>query len=97
MRCYSGNFLPVRKRARAIGEVMNLLSLPFAIRYALSVLLLIPAVSLSATLVQSNPPMRPADADSPTLIWDIDAKLAKSLPRNFRTTDDQLKANNGQK
>ena len=26
-------------------------------------------------------------------IWDIDLKLAKALPRNFRTTDDPLKAN----
>jgi len=76
---------------------MNLSSLPFAIRYALPVLLLIPAVSFSAALTQSNPPARPADADSPTLIWDTDLKLAKNLPRNFRTADDQLKANNGQK
>jgi inositol hexakisphosphate len=27
------------------------------------------------------------------LIWDIDLKLAKSLPRNFRTTNDPLKPN----
>jgi hypothetical protein len=43
--------------------------------------------------VQKNPPVRPADADSPLLIWDIDLKLAKNLPRNFRTTDDPLKSN----
>ncbi len=71
--------------------------LPFAIRYVLSVALLIPAASFSATLGQNNPPKRPADADSPALIWDIDLKLAKNLPRNFRTTDDQLTANKGQK
>ncbi|SRR6266536_705018 len=59
-------------------------------------LLLAPATLFSATLVQKNPPVRPADADSPVLIWDIDLKLAKSLPRNFRTTDDRLKANKGQ-
>jgi len=76
---------------------MNLMSLPFAIRYLLSVLLLATGASFSATLAQNNPPMRPANADSPTLIWDVDVKLAKSLPRNFRTTDDQLKANSGQK
>jgi protein-tyrosine phosphatase len=44
--------------------------------------------------VQKNPPVRPADADSPLLIWDIDLKLAENLPRNFRTTDDPLKSNN---
>jgi hypothetical protein len=76
---------------------MNLMSLPFAIRYVLPVLLLTPAKSFSATLIQNNPPIRPADADSPVLIWDVDIKLAKSLPRNFRTTDDQLKANKGEK
>jgi Inositol hexakisphosphate len=59
-------------------------------------LLLAPAVVFSDTLVQKNPPIRPADADSPVLIWDVDKKLAKSLPRNFRTTDDPIKANKGQ-
>ena len=29
-------------------------------------------------------------------IWDIDLKLAKALPRNFRTTDDPLKASKGE-
>jgi protein-tyrosine phosphatase len=61
----------------------------------LSVLLVIPAAAFSATLVQKNPPLRPADADSPVLISDIDPKLAKSLPRNFRTTDNPLKSNKG--
>jgi hypothetical protein len=60
-------------------------------------LLLTPAGSFSATLVQKNPPVRPADAESPVLIWDVDRKLAAALPRNFRTTDDRLKANSGQK
>lgn len=65
-------------------------------RYSLLifVLLLAPVALWSATLVQKNPPIRPPDADSPALIWDIDLKLAKSLPRNFRTTDDQLKSRN---
>jgi hypothetical protein len=57
---------------------------------------LAPAVGFSATLVQKNPPVRAADADSAVLIWDVDLKLAKSLPRNFRTTDDPIKANKGQ-
>jgi len=76
---------------------MHLMSLPFAIRCVLSVLLLTPVASVSAALVQRNPPMRPANADSPILIWDVDLKLAKSLPRNFRTTDDHLEAKSGQK
>jgi hypothetical protein len=60
------------------------------------VLLLAPATLFSATLVQKNQPVRPADADSPVLIWDVDPTLAKSLPRNFRTTDDPIKATKGQ-
>ena len=72
------------------------MSLPSAMRYMLSVLLLIPATAFSVTLVQKNPPVRPSDADSPVLISDIDPKLIKSLPRNFRTTDDSIKANKGQ-
>jgi protein-tyrosine phosphatase len=51
----------------------------------------IPAVLLAVTLVQKEPPVRPADANSAVAIWDIDLKLAKDLPRNFRTTDDPLK------
>jgi protein-tyrosine phosphatase len=58
--------------------------------------LFVPAVLLAATLVQKNPPVRPADADSPVAIWDIDLKLANALPRNFRTTDDPLKASKGE-
>jgi protein-tyrosine phosphatase len=76
--------------------MMNLMSIPSAVRYVLSVLLLTSGVTFSATLMQKNPPVRPADADSPVLIWDVDLKLGTSLPRNFRTTDDVLKANNGQ-
>jgi hypothetical protein len=71
------------------------MSLPSAMRYMLLVLLLIPAAAFSATLAQKNPPVRPSDADSPILISDIDPKLAKSLPRNFRTTDNPLKSNKG--
>lgn len=52
-----------------------------------------PAVFLAVTLVQKNPPVRPAS--SPVLIWDIDLRLARTLPRNFRTTDDPLKASDG--
>jgi hypothetical protein len=56
----------------------------------------IPAVLLAVTLVQKNPPVRPADADSPVAIWDIDLKLANALPRNFRTTDDPLRPSKGE-
>src|SRR5438874_11160195 len=55
--------------------------------------LFVPAVLLAATLVQKDPPVRPADADSAVGIWDIDLKLANALPRNFRTTDEPLEAN----
>jgi hypothetical protein len=52
-----------------------------------------PAIFLAVTLVQKNPPVR--STDTPTLIWDIDLTLARALPRNFRTTDDPLKASDG--
>jgi hypothetical protein len=58
-------------------------------------LLLAPAALLSATLVQKSPPVRPADANSPVLIWDVDPKLQKSLPRNFRATENPLKTTTG--
>ena len=51
-------------------------------------LFVVPAALFAVSLVQRNPPVRPADAESPTLIWDVDLKLANTLPRNFRTTDD---------
>ncbi len=57
---------------------------------------LAPAAIFSAALVHKSPPVRPADANSPVLIWDVDLKLDKSLPRNFRTTDDPLKEKGGQ-
>ncbi len=75
---------------------MSFVTPVFASRRVWLVLLLAPAALFSATLVQKNPPVRPADTDSPVLIWDVDPKLAKSLPRNFRTTDDPIKANKGQ-
>jgi inositol hexakisphosphate len=62
--------------------------------FLLVFVLLLAAVALwSAPLLPKNPPVRPADADSPLLIWDIDLNLAKNLPRNFRATDDPLKSN----
>jgi Inositol hexakisphosphate len=67
----------------------------FGSRWFYLVLLLAPVALFSDTLVQKNPPVRPADADSAVLIWDIDLKLAKNLPRNFRTTDDPLKTDKG--
>ena len=71
----------------------NLVFPPTDVLPALLALLLTPTVSFSATLVQKDPPVRPADADSPILIWDIDLK--HTLPRNFRTTDNPLKSNEG--
>ncbi len=54
------------------------------------------AALLAVTLVQKDPPVRPGDAELPVAIWDIDLKLANALPRNFRTTDDSLKASKGE-
>jgi Inositol hexakisphosphate len=68
----------------------------FGSRWVYLVLLLAPVALFSDTLVQKNPPVRPTDADSAVLIWDIDLNLAKNLPRNFRTTDDPLKTDKGQ-
>jgi hypothetical protein len=59
-------------------------------------LLFVPAGLLAITLVERHPPIRPPDADSPVLIWDIDLKLANTLPRNFRTTNDPLKPGKGE-
>src|SRR5206468_1662148 len=69
---------------------MNLVSCLYRELCFLPVFTFAPAVLLAVDLVTKNPPVRPADADSPTLIWDIDLKLANALPRNFRTTDDPL-------
>jgi hypothetical protein len=68
----------------------------FGSQWVYLVLFLAPVALFSDTLVQKNPPVRPADADSAVLIWDIDLKLAKNLPRNFRATDDPLKTDKGQ-
>jgi hypothetical protein len=59
-------------------------------------LLFPPAGLLAFTFVAKNPPVRPPDADSPVLIWDIDLKQANALPRNVRTTDDPLKPGKGE-
>jgi hypothetical protein len=45
---------------------------------------------LAPALAQNNHPVR--SPETPVLIWDIDLKLADALPRNFRTTDEPLKA-----
>jgi len=36
-----------------------------------------PAVLLAIDLMQKNPPVRPADADTAVAIWDIDLNMAK--------------------
>ena len=63
--------------------------------YATIALLFAPAILLGIDLVQKNPPVRPADAA--VAIWDIDLNMANQLPRNFRTTDNPLKTNKGEK
>jgi inositol hexakisphosphate len=98
MRGFSGfltrNFLLAGASSHRIGFVFVTRRVRLR-RYCLFVflLLLAPAAVWSVPLQPKNPPVRPADADSPLLIWDIDLKLAKNLPRNFRTSDDPLKSN----
>jgi Inositol hexakisphosphate len=55
---------------------------------------LLPAALLTAALGQTNQP--PRSPDPPVLIWDIDLKLAKDVPRNFRTTNDRLDQSKGE-
>src|SRR5947199_459240 len=71
---------------------MNLVSCLYRKLCFLSVFTFAPAVLLAVDLVTKHPPIRPADANSPTLIWDIDLKLANALPRNFRATDGPVNA-----
>jgi len=52
-------------------------------------------VAVNSALAQKNPPQPPADASSPLLVWDVAPDLRDGLPRNFRTTSDQLKAKSG--
>lgn len=68
----------------------------FDSRLFMSGFLVVPAALLAINLDQKHPPVRPASADSPTLIWDVDLKLASALPRNFRTTDDPLRTDKGE-
>jgi Inositol hexakisphosphate len=75
---------------------MNLVTCLYRKLYLLSALAFASAMLLGVDLVPKNPPVRPADADSSTLIWDIDLKLANDLPRNFRTTDAPLRTNKGE-
>jgi hypothetical protein len=67
-------------------------------RNALSAFALLfwPAGLLTVSPVAKSPPVRPSDADSAVVIWDIDVKLANDLPRNFRTTDEPLHATIGE-
>jgi protein-tyrosine phosphatase len=69
---------------------MNFIARLPGVRFGTFCFVFSPAVFLTITLVPKHPPVRPAG--SPVLIWDIDLTLASALPRNFRTTDDPLKA-----
>jgi hypothetical protein len=69
---------------------MNFIARLPGVRFGTFCFVFSPAVFLTITLVPRHPPVRPAG--SPVLIWDIDLTLASALPRNFRTTDDLIKA-----
>jgi protein-tyrosine phosphatase len=75
---------------------MDFMVRSFSTRLFVFAILVFPAALLAITLVERHPPVRPADADSALAIWDIDLKLANSLPRNFRMTDDPLKEGKGE-
>jgi hypothetical protein len=93
-RFLTRNLLLTEVSSHPIGSVsVTRRGHPRHARLFVFILLFAPVALWSVPLVQKNPPVRPADPDSPLLIWDIDLKLAKSLPRNFRTTDDPLKSN----
>jgi len=61
-------------------DLMNGLVQRFSRRSSAILFCIVPAALLAVTVVQNYPPIRPADANSPTLIWDIDLKLANALP-----------------
>src|SRR5437763_6432548 len=73
---------------------MNRFAHPTSRRPLIFGFVLVPAALSAAALAQNNQP--PRSPDPPVLIWDIDLKLANALPRNFRTTDDPLKASKGE-
>jgi Inositol hexakisphosphate len=86
---------PPEAIAPNLGAVrMNFIASLMGSRLGTFCFLFSPAVFFAATLVQKNPPVR--SVDPPVLIWDIDLGLAEALPRNFRTTDDPLKASDGE-
>ncbi len=49
----------------------------------------------AAPLEQKNPPVAPADAGQPLLVWDVAPELRNGLPRSFRTTDDKVPTKEG--
>lgn len=59
-----------------------------------SLVLGLPLAAL-ASLEQKFPPVPPANAADPLLVWDIAPALRTGLPWNFRTTDDPLRAKGG--
>src|SRR5438270_7893942 len=73
------------KRRTALSKVLTVVLL---------ILLVAPAVTFSAPLVQKTPPTPPPDANAPVVIWYTDSSLNETLPRNFRTTGDPLKMTN---
>lgn len=53
------------------------------------------ALAVSAAPLQQHPPVAPADAATPLLVWDVAPDLRDKLPRNFRTTDDAIENKEG--
>jgi protein-tyrosine phosphatase len=63
----------------------------------LAIFLALTACCAFGGLEQKSPPVPPADAGTPLLVWDIAPDLRAGLPRNFRTTSDPLKVKDGPK
>jgi protein-tyrosine phosphatase len=62
---------------------------------SLALLLLATASLCAEPLLQKSPPVAPADAATPLLVWDVAPDLRAGLPRNFRTTDQPLVVKEG--
>jgi hypothetical protein len=48
-----------------------------------------------AGLQQKHPPKAPEDASNPLLVWDVAVADRAGMPRNFRSSDDPIKATEG--
>jgi len=95
LECGSGKFPCLKERfpSKLIMACMTLIARSAGGRLRTLCFLFSRAIVLAITLVRKHPLVRCLDA--PVLSWNIDLTQAKDLPRNFRTTNDPLKVNEG--